>query len=77
MFLATVAKAIETEFIAVEPALAAEAVKLLRLIFESDDPRSKLAEAQRVLITDAANAAADEALRALLPNAEPPKDPAQ
>jgi len=63
----SLANAIKEAFELVEPALEHEAVKLLELIFRSPDPRGAIEQAARVLLTDAANAAADEALSKLLP----------
>jgi hypothetical protein len=70
----SLAQVIKSTFAIVEPALENEAEKLLHLIFSSPDPRAALEQARRVLITDAANAAADLALRKILPpDPEPQK----
>lgn len=58
--------------VAWEPELLAESKKLLELIFTSPDPKNAIELAKRTLITDAANAAADEALRLMLPRSSPP-----
>lgn len=64
-------EALEPILVAWEPALLAETKKLLELIFTSSDPKNAVELAKRVLITDAANAAADEALRLMLPQSPP------
>lgn len=69
-------EAIEAAAVALEPVLEPILVdgakKLLTLILTSDDPKDALDRATRVLITEAANAAADEALSKLLPSAPKP-----
>jgi hypothetical protein len=69
----SLADAIKEAFEFAEPALEHEAAKLLDIIFASPNPRASLEQARRVLITDAANAAADLALKKILPPDPEPK----
>lgn len=71
--LRDVAEAIEQGAIELLPGIEAEAVKLLALVFTSPDPKRAARAAMSALAVDAANEAADEALRKLLPS--PPQEP--
>lgn len=68
----SLAETIKKAFNVVEPALEHEAAKLLEIIFSGPDPKASIAKARQVLVTDAANAAADAVLDQLLPADSPP-----